>query len=434
MRKAGLFLLPFMLLMMGCSSGDRLVKVADNAWARNSVNTTVFRNQSLVTHGDRQYTAFYDAQGVMVLAARELGTEEWELHRTQYSGNVKDAHNGISLGVDGDGVLHVAWDHHGHPLHYVRAVAAGSLELGEMMPMVGVEESHVTYPEFCSMPDGDLIFAYRDGSSGNGNMVLNRYDNQSDTWSRVQSSLIDGEGERNAYWQMCVDAEGGLHVSWVWRETYNVETNHDLCYAYSPDGGESWLRSDRATRYSLPITAANAEYVCVIPQNSELINQTSMTCDNMTRPYIASYWRDAESDVPQYRLVYFDGEEWHQQQVSQRLTPFSLSGAGSKKIPIARPRLAVRTGRGDKVEAYYVFRDEERGSRVSLAECADLAKGVWTVRDVTEFSVESWEPSYDTKLWSERGMLHVFVQHTGQGDGEKLEEVPPQPVYVLEIF
>ncbi len=421
------------LLAVSCSHGDRLVKVADGAWARNSVNTTVFRNQSLVTHGDRQYTAFYNADGQMVLGARRLGSAEWELHVTQYGGNVTDAHNVISLGVDGDGVLHVAWDHHGHPLHYARAVEAGSLELGEMMPMAGTEEGKVTYPEFCSLPDGDLIFAYRDGSSGNGNMVLNRFDNENDTWSRVQSSLIDGERERNAYWQMCADSEGGLHVSWVWRETYNVETNHDLCYAYSPDGGVSWFRSDRKSEYALPITAGNAEYVCLIPQNSELINQTSMACDDATRPYIASYWRDAESEVPQYRLVYFDGREWRQQQLGLRKTPFSLSGAGSKKIPIARPRLAVRTAGDDKVEVRYIFRDEERGSRVSLAECDNLAAGEWRVRDLTDFSVESWEPSYDTKLWAERGMLHIFVQHTGQGDGESLEEVEPQPVYVMEV-
>ena len=29
--------------------------------------------------------------------------------------------------------------------------------------------------------------------------------------------------------------------------------------------------------------------------------------------------------------------------------------------------------------------------------------------------------------------LHLFVQHTKQGDGERRVEFAPQPVYVLEV-
>ncbi len=427
-----LLVLMVAISVCGCSGRSRLVPVAERAWAQNSVNAAVFRSSSLVTFGDRQYVAFYDPQGSVVLGVRELGSSEWSLCRTPYDGDVRDAHNVISTGVDGRGVLHVAWGHHNTPLHYAKACGTGSLEIGAMQGMVGEGEDMVTYPEFYTLPDGDLLFAYRDGRSGNGNMVLNRYDVTCGEWHRVQSCLIDGEGERNAYWQMCVDGQGGLHVSWVWRETYNVETNHDLCYAYSPDGGVSWWHSDRATRYELPITAENAEYVCRIPQGSELINQTSMTCDGETCPYIATYWRDGDSAVPQYRVVFFSGGEWLTSQVGERTMPFSLSGAGSKKIPVSRPRIAVESRRDGTVEAYVMFRDEERGGRVSLAR-GNLPQGKWRIEDVTDFQVGSWEPSYDTKLWSERGLLHLFVQPCGQGDGETLEDIDPQPVCVLEL-
>jgi hypothetical protein len=46
--------------------------------------------------------------------------------------------------------------------------------------------------------------------------------------------------------------------------------------------------------------------------------------------------------------------------------------------------------------------------------------------------VGSWEPSYDTERWKKDRVLHLFVQRTGQGDGETLEELAPQPVYILE--
>ena len=85
-----------------------------------------------------------------------------------------------------------------------------------------------------------------------------------------------------------------------------VETNHDLCYARSSDNGFTWQRSD-GTPYSLPITLSTAEVAWPVPQNSELINQTGMTADVDGHPYIATYWRDAGSAVPQYRLVWHDG-------------------------------------------------------------------------------------------------------------------------------
>ena len=167
-------------------------------WSRNSVNTTVFRNNSLTTHGNIQYIAYYDAEGFLTLGKRPVDTQDWTVERTQYKGNCRDAHNVISIGVDGKGYLHVSFDHHNNPLRYCRSVAPGSLVLGEMMPMTGVDERDVTYPEFYNLEDGDLLFAYRSGGSGRGNLVMNRYDVETGKWSRVQNVLIDGEGKRKA--------------------------------------------------------------------------------------------------------------------------------------------------------------------------------------------------------------------------------------------
>ena len=50
--------------------------------------------------------------------------------------------------VDGEGYVHVSFDHHGHKLNYCRSIAPGSLELGDKMPMTGLDEGNVTYPEF----------------------------------------------------------------------------------------------------------------------------------------------------------------------------------------------------------------------------------------------------------------------------------------------
>ncbi|SNR80029.1 BNR repeat-containing protein [Hymenobacter mucosus] len=399
-------------------------------WARNNVNGAVFRKNSVVTYQREQYTAYYDSVGYVVVAKRRLPAGPWQVQQTKYKGKVQDAHNVISLMVDGQGYLHVSFDHHGNPLRYCRSTKPGSLELTDLLPMTGQQEQNVTYPEFHRFPNGDLLFVYRDGSSGNGNMVLNRYTAHTQTWTRLHSVLIDGQGKRNAYWQACLDPKGAIHVSWVWRESPNVASNHDMAYARSLDGGKTWQKSTGET-YQLPITEASAEYAARIPQNSELINQTSITTDAAGMPYIATYWRPQGTQVPQYQLIYLSGKDWKTTQISQRTTPFSLSGVGTKKIPISRPQLLVST-QGDKTAAYLLFRDTERQDRASLAQCADLRQNHWTATDLTTTSVGNWEPSYDTERWQKEGVVNLFVQRTGQGDGETMEKLPAQPVYIVE--
>ena len=97
-------------------------------------------------------------------------------------------------------------------------------------------------------------------------------------------------------------------------------------------------------------------------------------------------------------------------------------------IPISRPRIAV-----DKGRAFFLFRDVERGNKVSMAYTPDIRDGEWQVTDLTDFPVDAWEPSFDTELWKQDRRLHIFVQETHQGDGERQIASEPTPVYVLEV-
>lgn len=397
-------------------------------WAGNAVNVAVFRKNALVSDGTTQYIAYYDADGHVVLGKRKLGSDAWLLRRTAHTGSLKDAHNAISIMVDGAGILHMAWDHHNNGLHYARGTAPGSLDLREA-PMIGRDERSVSYPEFFRMPDGGMVFLYRDGGSGRGNLVLNRYD-VSGGWRRVADNLISGEGRRNAYWQACVDGQGTIHVSWVWRETPDVASNHDMAYARSRDGGAHWEDSS-GKPYALPIIAASAEYAARIPQNSELINQTSMSFDGAGHPYIATYWREQGSTVPQYRVLYHTGSAWRRLDLDFRRTPFSLSGMGTKAIPIARPQILVDQ-KGLDPGGLLVFRDAERFDRVSVARIASFASPRWQVEDLDGAPVGAWEPTYDSELWRRRGVLHLFHQAVRQVDGEGVASVPPSPVRVLQ--
>ncbi len=435
--------------------------IAAQAWAGSSVNVLANQSSTLVTASDAQYAAFYDADARLVLAKRPLGTEAWQTQVTAYTGNVADAHNTIALAVDGAGYLHVAWDHHAQPLNYARSVAPGSLELGPKQPMTGTLEDQVTYPMFFRQPDGGLLFLYRDGRSGRGNIVLNRYElpgkggtrppdglvgrtsqptapearfrlNQPDgtgTWRRVHDNLIDGEGARSAYLAATVDDRGTLHLAWNWRESPDVATNHDLCYAKSADGGATWTTSTGAP-LALPLTAANAEYALKIPQDSRLMNPPSLTTDAAGRPYLTSYWAAAGSDVPQFHVVRHDGKAWSVTQVTSRTQPFELRGAATKRPPISRGAILTRQSAAGTTGFHLIYRDDERGGRIVAVSTDDLANPVWRTRELTTTSVGAWEPTVDPVAWTNFGEVHLLLQAVEQQDGNDrvAKTVPPTPI------
>lgn len=411
------------------AQGVRMFPVAP-AYAANMVNVVIFRKQSVVTHEQTQFTAFYNAEGKVVVSKRLLGSETWEVKVTALTGTLKDAHNAINIGVDGAGYLHIAWNHHNDPLNYQKSKAPLSLDL-EPAKMTGETEGKVTYPEFHQLPGGDLMFLYRDGSSGRGNLVINRYDVKTGKWTQLFANLVDGENKRNAYWQACTDLRGTIHLSWVWRDSPDVASNHDLCYARSTDGGKTWTKST-GEAYSLPITAETAEYAVKIPQKHELINQTSMTADASGHPLIATYWRPDETEVPQYHVVYNDGTAWHTSQAGELKTSFKLGGTGSKRLPLSRPQI-LSTEVGGRMKCHLVFRAEERGNVATLASCEDLAAGKWSYRDLTTTTLGQWEPSYDPVLWQRDHKLNLFMLRAEQVDGEGVGTLPAQMVNIAEV-
>lgn len=156
-----------------------------------------------------------------------------------------------------------------------------------------------------------------------------------------------------------------------------------------------------------------------------------MTADSNGNPYIATYWREQESDIPQYHIVYFDSQKWNTLNLNFRRTPFSLKGGGTKSIPIARPQILAHL-KGNKLSLYLLFRDEERNSKVSIAKSTDIKNNKWIIEDLTDHSVGSWEPTYDTELWKNKKQLNIFIQKAIQVDGEGRANVSPEKVQVLE--
>ncbi|MEL7834780.1 BNR repeat-containing protein [Fodinibius sp. Rm-B-1B1-1] len=400
----------------------------DKGWAKNSINTVIFREKSVFSRNGSQYVAYYDSVGQIIVAKRTLGTENWEIYPTRFHADVKDAHNSISLTVDGRGIIHLAWGMHGDELKYAKSKSTDSLSFSSVTSMTGKHEDAVTYPRFYNLWNGDLLFLYRYGESGSGDIMLNRYDTDSRMWNIVQHPLISGEGERNAYMNsLAIDDKGGWHISWTWRESWDVATNHDIMYAYSPNEGGEWLDSKRNT-YELPIDSSNAEVVHNIPQGSELINQTSMTINSDGEPVIATYWKPKDQEVPQFYIVWNDNGEWKMEQVGKRTLDFSLNGGGTKRIPISRPQIIA----GSQKDLYLIFRDFERGGGISIAVSKDPEYKQWEIENIYQKSIGLWEPNYDSQVWKTQKELHLFGQFVGQGDAEEVEEVKPQSIFIYK--
>ncbi|MCD8110116.1 MAG: BNR repeat-containing protein [Clostridiales bacterium] len=411
--------------------------------ATGHVNTMSYRADALATYVDddgneTQYCAYYGAYDEIVVAKRENGGD-WTYRWTGMVGDSSDGHNTIAIAVDGNNCLHMAWSLHAGALTYAKAETPGSLDLEEQS-MVGNKEDRVTYPSFYTLPDGDIFFLYRTGVSGDGDAVLNKYDADTGEWSRVQDCLISGEGEVSPYWQACVDSQGRLHISWVWRDTGTTETNHNMCYAVSTDSSGETFQMSSGSTYTLPITEQTAEVLEEIPQGSTLINQTSMTTDENDMPYILSYWRVGgsygdDSAVVQYMVLRYTGSEWVTCNTGIRSTDFRLDGTGQTGKLCSRPQVAV-SGSGDDAMVYILMHDTERDNKLAVASLSIDGDGL-ALQDITDITYSSidggFEPLYDVSLWKQTGKLQLFFQE-GRSRSEVSENgYLTEMVYVVDI-
>ncbi|MBQ3655400.1 MAG: BNR repeat-containing protein [Bacteroidales bacterium] len=431
------FMLSFVFMSLNLKAQIKtFITEVDSGYAKTSVNTAIFRQNALTTFRDTQFIAFYDDKGYVILGKRKINPkgiseEKFITVKTPFK-MIKpyDAHNVISIAVDGDGFLHLAFDHHNSPLRYLKSTAPFSLQMKEIKKMVtdnpNAKEHEVTYPEFYNFTNGDLLFVYR--SVGNTS-TINYYETKTQKWHRIVTNLFENHAMLRAYWQITVSEDDVIHVSWLWREvSFDPKTNHGIYYAKSADYGKTWQTVDGDTIRPV-FLRREMKPVKEIPQNTNLINQTSMTTDKYDRPYIATYYRGDDS-ITNYHLIYYDGKEFQDITLGNRKTDFELAGMGTLSIPISRPRLIT-----DGKKIYYFVRDKEQDSKIAVYYTSIKKKGLKPFRyeNLTENSYEAWEPCLDTELWKTHKKIHLFVQKTFQKNNEGILNEKPTMVKVLEI-
>lgn len=284
---------------------------------------------SLLTQGNRQFVAFYDDQRRMTVASRMLDSSQWRFVRLP-SNIGWDSHNSVTMAIDDEGQIHLSGNMHCVPLIYFRTTRPYDITSFEKIPeMVGHEEKSCTYPRFLRGAEGELIFTYRDGRSGRGDQYYNVYDPKTKTWRRLlDKPLTSGGGKMNAYLHGPVrDRDGVFHLCWVWRNSPDCATNHDLSYARSKDLVH-WETS-AGKPLTIPITVETGEIVDPVPPGGGIINgNTILGFDSQNRPILSYHKFDAGGKTQLYNARQEKGG-WKIYQTSQWDYRWEFKGGGS---------------------------------------------------------------------------------------------------------
>ncbi|MBI4910863.1 MAG: BNR-4 repeat-containing protein [Acidobacteria bacterium] len=299
----------------------------------------------LLTAGGKQYVAFYDDQRRMTVGSRRLDGKDWQLVRLPAQLGW-DSHNYVTIALDREGYLHLSGNMHVAPLVYYRGSKAGDIaSLEQVKQMVGREETRCTYPRFLRGPKGELIFTYRDGRSGSGNQIYNVYDEGSRQWTRLlDQPLTDGEGKSNAYFaDPVLGPDGYFHLVWVWRNTPDCATNHDLTYARSKDM-RRWETS-AGKELPLPIRVSTAEVVDPVPVQGGMINgNNKLGFDSRKRPVI-TYHKFDEKGFTQIYNARLENGKWRTYRTTDWDYRWEFSGGGSIPFEIRPSAVRLQSGR-----------------------------------------------------------------------------------------
>ncbi|MEQ8549491.1 MAG: BNR repeat-containing protein [Cyclobacteriaceae bacterium] len=316
------------------NSATQVIEI-DSVWAGHPVGF------SLYTDGDRQYIAYYNSERSTVVGQRDLSEDNFQLHvlpRTSRETNQGtssvlgwDSHNDLTLGVDKDGYIHLSGNVHAKPLTYFRSTAPNDVSnMEQIYEMIGTEELRTTYPNFMLTKEGELIYHYRDGGSGSGNEIYNIYDRKTKTWSRLlDTPLTDGKRLMNAYQsEPTLQKDGWYHMYWVWRDTPDCATNHDLSHMKSRDL-KNWY-SAFGEPIEMPATFdQKALIVDPIPPGGGIINLAAkMVLDQNNNPVFVYHKYDTVGNL-QFFTAQIQNDQWEYNQITNWNYRWEFQGGGS---------------------------------------------------------------------------------------------------------
>ncbi len=299
-----------------------------------------------LTAGEYQYAVFYDGDGQLTAAARNLGSSEWDIERLpdRFDG----ARSGESLVVDSEGILHYTGNMHNQRLVYFRTREPGEISTFERIgKMVGREENRMAYPNFFTCAEGKLHFSYFHGGSGRRIQIVNVWNAEEKTWQRV-GVLFDGRGREGGGAIPRLGPDGRWHLATAWRVTPDMNDNRRVIHAWSEDA-KNW-ETAFGEKVELPITP-DTEGVVVDPVGVQQgLTTLNLGFDTDKRP-ILSYQKYDEEGRNQIYNTRLEEDGWVMHQTSDWEWRWHFGGRGTQTFYI-RLSQVIPTENGRLIQDY----------------------------------------------------------------------------------
>ena len=431
------------------------------------INAVHCQQDAVATHGQYQYVGYYDAKRRVCLARRKLPAGQWSIiHFTDYSSDKNDDHNTICIGLcPKDGTIHLAFDHHIHPLHY-RVSRKGVATHPESIkweaslfgPVVSELEKGkpiiLTYPRFWQTPEGNLQFGYRVGSSRNGNRMLVDYDADTGTWNNTRQ-IDSGKGQfRKGQYQSSSRGSypngydygplGRLHVTWTWAD-HTMGLRHDIMYAYSEDQGKTWLNNQGKALAEPPhigspgIKVVDVSRHLSLSNTQYIINTQSQAVDSKGRIHTVM-WHITDETLKAAKMKPEEGwtrpfgppdarryhHYWRDKNGTWQHTELPWVAGNIPKLFMDKDDNAyIIYGGKDRPDIPMLLLDVDHNCTIAAA----TASSKWT--DWKVIHVENG-PFFNDMLgdlyrWKKEGILSVIVQESPKQGGE------PTPLRILDF-
>jgi hypothetical protein len=424
-----------------------------------AINGQTYQLEAVVTFKGYQYATYFASDLTVAVARRKLPDGPWEkFHLPDYTfQGDSDVHNVAVLGIcEGDGTIHLSFDHHADQLKYrvsVPGLASRPEEFewkaehfGPIQSSLtgGREVRGITYPTFFNAPGGKLQLIYRLGGSGNGEWFLFEYNPADGKWSEI-GLLFSRHGTYKDSNNRCAypnpptyDAAGRLHITWCWREAppqgRGLRANHDLCYAYSDDAGRTWRANGGKLIADLTGVSKNLPksigidapgiVVIPLPYMWGQMNTHSQFVDAKRRVHMIDWHNPSDApaasdDLNNWRYFHYWRDEsgkWHENR-----PPF----VGRK------PQILVDKS-GEVILVYTKgsdlnYHNFDPGGRLIVSRATEASgwtdwETIWT-SDVDFHG----EPLYDKSRWASEGILSIYCQEKPATPGE------PSNLHVIDF-
>lgn len=354
-------------------------------------NGRAFIQSNLWSTDDSQYAVWVAPDDTPMVGRRALGDDAWEVETlAEVPGNPLAAptednlHNVYAVAVDSLGYVHVIGNMHTDPVRYVRSVRPNDISEWQAARLDEVEE-RVTYPMIVALPDDTLLLFVRQRSDrGTGWILAERLDPGATDWEALGAVLEGRDGESPYIHDVALDpADGSVHLLSTWRTGLGPETNEDLTYVRSRDGGTTWETSDGRT-LAAPIARDEAELVLdtgAVPGFP--MNQGGMTVDDEGRPRAVVVMDRGSTEV--VTLVSLISGAWVVEDVDTRLD--------------GRPDLLTHP------DGELILLGSSGGTLTSVVLDGSSVQDVVSLGRVPV----GWEPAHDEQALRHRGVIETLV-------------------------